>query len=318
MSVLATSGDVTTTLRAVERECLVDLNGIDAQLTLFCVHTVSGQVGSYKWLADALRPDVSVWGFRARGLRGKDSPLRRVKDMASYYVAQATCVQPKGPYNICGWSTGGFIAVEMARQFLARGAEVGFLGLIDSGLFPERQSPDKPRDEVLAKRCWIVFYGTVLRYDDPTLQRDDHEFWRLNDEERLGYVCYDLRVRSRSELWRRASIEDLRRYFSFFVSQWRALRVDYRPRPYIGSAVYFQASETEFGTSPALWADVVRGGLRTIVVPGDHVSMLKEPDVRTLGMRVREALGAAGVEKPVASRGPTTPPSERCLRERAS
>ncbi len=52
--------------------------------------------------------------------------------MASEYLEELLAVQPDGPYFLGGWSMGGVIAFEMARQLTAQGKSVAPLVLIDS------------------------------------------------------------------------------------------------------------------------------------------------------------------------------------------
>ena len=53
--------------------------------------------------------------------------------MSKYYIQHIKLLQPKGHYYLFGWSTGGVIAFEIARQ-LERFYEdkIGYLGLLDS------------------------------------------------------------------------------------------------------------------------------------------------------------------------------------------
>ncbi|MGZ5005791.1 MAG: amino acid adenylation domain-containing protein, partial [Chthoniobacterales bacterium] len=65
-----------------------------------------------------------------------------------------------------------------------------------------------------------------------------------------------------------------------------ALR-NYRPKPLDSRGVLFRAAETCYGDIHDYdgclgWRDLFRKGLTVVEVPGDHVSMWKEPDVRTL------------------------------------
>ena len=52
--------------------------------------------------------------------------------MAADYVEALVQVQPRGPYHLAGWSTGGVVAYEMAQQLVSAGQAVTLLGLIDS------------------------------------------------------------------------------------------------------------------------------------------------------------------------------------------
>lgn len=57
--------------------------------------------------------------------------------MAKLYVHEVQKIQPKGPYQLAGWSFGGTIAVEMARIFESKGEKVSFLGLLDAYPFDQ-------------------------------------------------------------------------------------------------------------------------------------------------------------------------------------
>ena len=57
---------------------------------------------------------------------------RDVELIAANYVEAIRAVRPDGPYLLGGWSTGGVVAFEMARQLQARGADVAFVALLDS------------------------------------------------------------------------------------------------------------------------------------------------------------------------------------------
>jgi len=46
---------------------------------------------------------------------------RSVEEMAHTYIKEMIAVQPKGPYHLLGWSFGGALAFEMARQINAAG-----------------------------------------------------------------------------------------------------------------------------------------------------------------------------------------------------
>ncbi|HWU90794.1 MAG TPA: amino acid adenylation domain-containing protein, partial [Kofleriaceae bacterium] len=95
---------------------------------LFLVHAVGGGVSSYVGLARDLPEGQAVFAFQARGLDGSEPPVETIEAMASRYVEELRAVRAEGPLRIGGWSMGGIIAFEMARQL---GGEVETLVLID-------------------------------------------------------------------------------------------------------------------------------------------------------------------------------------------
>src|SRR5690606_24543908 len=55
-----------------------------------------------------------------------------IEGLAALHIARIRAVQPRGPYQLLGWSMGGVIAVEMARQLRLAGETVAPVMLIDS------------------------------------------------------------------------------------------------------------------------------------------------------------------------------------------
>jgi acetoacetyl-CoA synthetase len=46
-----------------------------------------------------------------------------VEDLALYYLKEVRALQPHGPYHFLGYSFGGLIAFEMARQVHRKGSD---------------------------------------------------------------------------------------------------------------------------------------------------------------------------------------------------
>ncbi|MGE0415777.1 MAG: alpha/beta fold hydrolase, partial [Acetobacteraceae bacterium] len=83
-------------------------------------------------LARHLPADSCVYGLEAVGLDGDTDPLPTVEAMAAHYVAAVPRTQPEGPYVLGGYSAGGAIAYEMARQMAEAGLPVQRLILLDA------------------------------------------------------------------------------------------------------------------------------------------------------------------------------------------
>jgi thioesterase domain-containing protein len=60
-----------------------------------------------------------------------DETPESIEDIAATYLAEIRQVQPEGPYHFCGFSAGGMITYEMARQLLDSGASIGSLTLVE-------------------------------------------------------------------------------------------------------------------------------------------------------------------------------------------
>ncbi|MGA3015296.1 MAG: thioesterase domain-containing protein, partial [Bacteroidales bacterium] len=95
-------------------------------------HGLGLNVLLYTTVINFLDPEQPVYGLQAKGLNGVDEPLDSMEKIASYYISEIQSVDNEGPYALAGFSLGGKIAYEMARQLHEMGKRVSFLGLVDT------------------------------------------------------------------------------------------------------------------------------------------------------------------------------------------
>ncbi len=117
---------------------LVPLRPEGTQPPLFLVHAVGGSVAPYAGLAALLGDDRPVYALEDPGLHGGSTQARALPDIASTYLAAVREVRPAGPLHLGGWSAGGAVALEMARQ----DADVAVVLVLDTGL-PAPYAPDE-------------------------------------------------------------------------------------------------------------------------------------------------------------------------------
>ena len=110
---------------------------------VFFVHPLGGFVHCYVRLSKHLGADQPVYGIQAIGLAEGDDLLPDFVEAAARHVQAIRAIQPVGPYYLAGWSLGGVVAYEIARQLTTMGQHVGLLILLDSGL-PARQQRNDP------------------------------------------------------------------------------------------------------------------------------------------------------------------------------
>ncbi|MBT7443108.1 MAG: hypothetical protein HN790_03995, partial [Methylococcales bacterium] len=67
-------------------------------------------------LSEQLNRQWSVAGLESIGLANDEAPLLTISEMASRYLTAMRSLQSTGPYTVLGYSMGGVIAYEMARQ----------------------------------------------------------------------------------------------------------------------------------------------------------------------------------------------------------
>jgi len=116
---------------------------------LFLIHPVGGNVLCYRDLVEQLKVlEKPVYGLQSFGILSDQNQNYTVgnltiEDMASCYIDAMKSVQSQGPYHIGGWSMGGVLAVEVARQLIDDGNQVERLFMIDSPAPIENDIPDE-------------------------------------------------------------------------------------------------------------------------------------------------------------------------------
>jgi acetoacetyl-CoA synthetase len=195
--------------------------------------------------------------------------------MAADYLKEIKERQPNGPYYLCGYSSGGLAAFEIARRLSESGDEVGLVGLFDTMMSPVRWP----------LRTWLAIGARQIA--------------RLAAAVRAGSIrTWPARLRTSGEHLRawRLSISaapsiGIRVAASALVASAR-----YRPGFYRGELTLFSPA----GRPPGLPAlePTWRKHARTVVVvetPGTHLTMLSPRHAETTAACVTRCLPAGAL-----------------------
>ena len=98
---------------------------------LFLLASAGGTVGVYERLARELRTGREIVGVRDPYLWGDRDPRMSTVAWAGRYVEAIRSHQPRGPYHVGAYSSGGAFGIEVARQLRAAGEDVALLVLVD-------------------------------------------------------------------------------------------------------------------------------------------------------------------------------------------
>jgi thioesterase domain-containing protein len=74
----------------------------------------------------------------ARGFDGSAPPCESVRELASLYVREIVRAHPGGPYLVGGSCDGSRVAIEVARELMASGRQVGPVLLLDPSIVPHQ------------------------------------------------------------------------------------------------------------------------------------------------------------------------------------
>jgi phthiocerol/phenolphthiocerol synthesis type-I polyketide synthase A len=250
---------------------------------LFLVHAAGGTTEVYRTLADRLGDDRPVYGLERIEEAGT------VTEKARRYVEEITAVHPDGPCLLGGWSFGGFVAQESARQLTAAGREVGLVALLDSVRplpVPGRTPDDRIRAHFTGFARHVAdTYGVRLElpYDELVAMGDDGE--RIDSVLRVLRESVDVPAAVLAH--QRSSYLDLR------------IGEAHRPRAYDGPVVLYRATEPAPHTvrdpayerdDEALGWDEVCPRLSVVRVGGHHLSLLDPPHVEEIAAHLRREL----------------------------
>jgi acetoacetyl-CoA synthetase len=233
-------------------------------------------------LARRLEFPGTIYATQPVGLDGCTKPFDTAQEQAQFEVKAVRQVQPHGPYFLGGFSWGGVIALEMARQLSAAGERVPFVGLIEAQL-PEKFWPVDARLEFVMRRA---------RHHTAALRR-------LNSREKLGYLVDRARPiagRIRSFLgrpveWSPYRVENLPDELYQVREASIAAYSRYIPQPFDGPVTYFKSKNGDPLSCDQLkvWPRFLPC-LEISHLPGDHASMLREPVVSLLAEEVSRLL----------------------------
>ena len=279
---------------------LVCLKKGDEASPLFLVHAVGGDVYSYADLAKRVGETKSVYAFRSPALDAQEYP-ETIEKMAASYVTAMRKIQPAGAYYLGGWSMGGVVAYEMARQLESSGDEVEMLLLIES--YTPSQVIEYERsllkstglDEGDAESPIILsFANDRLRLDNAVLMRcmksadgDSERLW-----EHLMEHVSKTGIDSKG-----VGPEQLQREYAAFKAHTLAMN-RYKPESYSGKiALVYGDKAPPDGLKE--WSKLSGGGVELIKVPGDHYAVFEDSAIDTIAEWLSRRLNLRIVESRV-------------------
>ncbi len=273
--------------------------GDPAVAPLFFVHDLYGTAWVLQPLAPLLGADQPLWGFESPLLAGPASPFTSLEAMAARYVSDLREVQPEGPYHLAGYSFGGVLAFEMARQLVAADQQVRFLGVVDVGPgyrgrhFDPRRVLDKPPMWVPGPLEPEASWRRRLRFLRELAQEDVREA-TLHLLLITGLDRWVDPVLFRLDLRRTGQIHPRHRTWYAWREHWSLAR-SYRwiGRTYPGDLTLFWAAESASTDATMGWGRVVTGALDIVRVDARHETMMQAGTVERLAAPLRAALEAA-------------------------
>ncbi len=241
---------------------LVQLKAGSVEPPLFITHGLGGSVMDFFQVVKHVQTPHAIYGMQTKGIDGAEEPFDRIEDMARYSLDAVRQLQPHGPYLLVGYSLGGLVTLEMARQLSAEGEKIGLLAMLDS--YPEI------RYLSLAQRARLVTRLATRRAASAV---------KLPLGEALALVIRPTRRRSLSsssggpyqtpvDVSLSPAMERVREKSYLALTR-------YQPRFYPGRIKFVRAAvPTAFPADPAAVWGPLAGSVEVESVPGDHLEIM--------------------------------------------
>jgi thioesterase domain-containing protein/acyl carrier protein len=252
---------------------LVALNPFGTRTPLVCVPGENGQAMHFSQLSSALGEDYPLYAVQHPRYDPRTPVFKTFEALAGHYVKLTRDALRGDPEFLVGASVGGIIAYEMAQQIAAAGSQPPVVIMVDSHF----NIPGRPR-------AW----------DEYTQQQRRQQ--RLNDPPLLTLRKWIHRLRR--DLAKRFPSDPNERATRRVKVETRRIAKPYVAKPYIGKVIYLTCREDRHRNGHIerndhlRWQEMAQGGFELIDVPGNHLSVLEMPDVRTSAEHFRRILAA--------------------------
>lgn len=263
-------------------EDLAALRAAGSKPPLFLAPGSGSDAITFLELANALSDAQPVYGLEDFQIGTPQSIYANgIHVAAGKFITAMKKVQPSGPYYLGGHSFGGVVAFEVACQLMQAGDEVGLLMAFDSSV-----PKNKYKTGTLDKR----FQTHRANLDGKTLSEMIQYFGervkrriQLLSKKKWVQRIYKLKI-IQDHLW-----VDRRRYPLM-------ARSNYRAGIFNGDLFVYRALVKPIAKTWDItdaWPEFVTGRVTYFDVPGNHLTMLRQPYVAQLAALVTEHLGQA-------------------------
>jgi amino acid adenylation domain-containing protein len=268
--------------------------GTSNRRPLFLMPSLGGELLFARLLIHHLGDETAVYGLQPKLAAENKERFVDFKTTAAQQVQAMREFQWRGPYALCGYSYGGILAYEVARQLVALGEQVDLVAVLDAG---PRSEGHPAKLQYSGRRAAAHLRNLLHWIVDDALRSSPRDLLR-----RAQRKLRSFQRRWSREPARTASGMELEDVFDvdmilvqnreLMATIWKAFRA-YVPKAYPGRVVLIRArtrpifdnAEHDLG-----WAGLAAGGVDVHVVPGHHESILTEPYVRQVAHVLKRAL----------------------------
>ncbi|MCA1423946.1 MULTISPECIES: thioesterase domain-containing protein, partial [unclassified Bradyrhizobium] len=257
---------------------VIPVRATGLQPPLFFVPTGFGDCSYVLGLAAEMDADCSVYALPWPPLDDVRPPT--LETMAVEVILAIKQIQPRGPYRFAGYSSGAILAYAIAEQLLSVDEVVSFMAFIDVSL-PAASSNGSLKNlarEFVLDRCGILRdeYHEVLERDTEPCSISE----LLEKAQQIGALAPDHDLRSDVSMYQRAAT--FHRALQSYRVPSLAIEIHqfYASEPLVSRWVPFDKRPSSDLPNQG-WDRVVdAGAIRAVPVPGNHATMVSNPENR--------------------------------------
>lgn len=262
---------------------LVQLHASGSGHPLFIFPGIHGTPETFADLAARLGDKRPVYGFKHIGAQEECEPVRQMERLAQLYAIEVRAVQPRGPYFLFGYSFGGAVAFEVARELRSQAERVALVIMADC------PAPGYPKPAPLLTRAKTHVQNLLARSNQERVAYLRERF--ANGVGRLGKLAgltphADPTQPAPPHLQR----VDAALYEAYDHYRLTGLNVD----------VLFLTADSppdwptiKFDDPLMGWGPALRGRISQCSIPGAHLSIFSPENVPVLAERVRAGIAQA-------------------------
>lgn len=251
---------------------------------VFMIHGGGLNVLLYKSLSEYMDEDRPIYAFQALGLN-KETPLKdTVEEIASVYIEEMMQVNPNGPYYLLGYSLGGIIAYEMAKQLKSMGKEVKFLAAVDTyaGNMRTLDPPSGLSKKIIRQLNKIPFLiRSFNKYPADTIK---YQIFILQKRIKNMFSSEIITEEEHFTAYEKTIYESYSRAHENYIMIPADIKIDLFK---VEKRIYFLDDLVSLG-----WAPFAGKGLKIHVIPGDHATFLKAPYDKEFAHLLQAAIDA--------------------------
>jgi amino acid adenylation domain-containing protein len=253
---------------------------------LFLVHPIGGSAGCYVDLATALGEHVVAIGLNAPGLSDKESPIDDLRALAHFHLEAFREAYDDQCLALLGWSFGGLVAYEMARQAQERGLHIELLAMVDTYAPVDGAYPPLAAHSAEIARALLGDLATIADRDARQILEDLLDAQNCPDWDQLVEILTAL-----PNIGGLLTRESILRRRNLIWSHWTAAST-YKFRQLKQEIsmllIVAESEKRQVLADDALgWRSLIHGGLRVEHEAAKHRTILSPPHVSRMADLLR-------------------------------